>query len=108
MAEMGRYCKAYPLVRFRAFPDWSERPRNAGTETQTGGAKATQLPYQLTDDSMLYLQENLSVTYGIYKDEQVVFDQISPQWEEFCRSELKFEVPDFARNDAPDAPIAEP
>lgn len=47
----------------------------------------------LTDDDFLYLQENYVVTDGIFKDENIIFDKITPQWKEFCQSNLAFEMP---------------
>ncbi|RMF28683.1 MAG: hypothetical protein D6759_15295 [Chloroflexi bacterium] len=84
MAKMGKYCKAYPIERFREYPGWAEkaRPVNKGH---------------------LYLQENYVVTEGIFLDEEIVFDDVTPEWIEFCQETLQFRVPDFKA-----APQAEP
>ena len=88
MAEMGRYCKAYLGKDLRAFPGWDE---GAGRE--------------VGEDDILYVQENLVVTGGIFKDEDVVFDRVTPEWTEFCTHTLAFEIPDYAREDeAPSTP----
>lgn len=82
MAELGRYCKAYPVGRLRAFAGWSETP---------GAAREP-----ITDDSFFYLHDNLCVTDGVFRDEHVIFDRVTPDWERFCREELQFEVPAWA------------
>jgi hypothetical protein len=79
MANMGKYCKAYPAISFREFDGWTENSLESQEE--------------LTDDSILYLQENFAVTHGIFLDEEVIFDQVTPEWMAFCRTTLGFEVP---------------
>lgn len=46
------------------------------------------------------MQENLIVTDSIYIDEHVIFDAVTPAWEEFCKNELQFEIPDFEAESA--------
>jgi hypothetical protein len=67
-----------------SFPDWNGA---FSSEQQTGAPEATE-----TRD-YLFLQENLVVTTGAYLDEGIVFDVITPEWEQFCREELKFSIP---------------
>jgi hypothetical protein len=50
----------------------------------------------LTDGDFLYLQENYVVTDGIFKDENVIFDDVTPAWIAYCQDVLKFEIPDYA------------
>lgn len=85
MAEMGQYCKAYPIARFRSFPGWQEQSANARQP--------------LNDESVLYLQENLVVTDGVFKDEHVIYDRVTPDWELFCRETLQFSVPEWVTNE---------
>lgn len=82
MATMGKYCKAYLLKQLRQFNQWSERQENTSEVNRT-----------LTDDDVLYLQENYVVTDGIFKDENIVFDDVTPEWKEFCHIVLHFEIP---------------
>ena len=85
MSQMGRYCKAYPIANFREYSAWRE--------TAPEGEA-------LTENSILYLQDNLVVTAGVFLDEDVVFDDVTPEWQEFCRAELRFEVPaEIARDE---------
>lgn len=85
MTQMGRYCKAYPIERLAEFPGWPDRLKPAPAEASAGQEPA---PHDY-----LYLQENFTVTEGIFLDEGVVFDEVSPECIEFCRATLKFEAP---------------
>lgn len=76
MATMGKYCKAYLLKQFRQFNQWNE-------------------DQELTEDSVLYLQENYFVTDGIYKDENIIYDNVTDEWKEFCHQVLEFEIPNY-------------
>jgi hypothetical protein len=83
MAVMERYCKAYPVKRFREFPGWTDkRLTNVAQEVS-----------ELGNEGYLFLQESLIVTKGVFTDEDIVFDQVTPEWEKFCSDELKFEAP---------------
>lgn len=88
MPKMGKYCKAYMLPSFREFSGWKENSENARRENES--------PRQLTDADFLYLQENFVVTDGIFIDENVIFDGVTPEWIAFCKNTLKFEVPNYA------------
>lgn len=100
MAEMGRYCKAYYARDFRAFPGWSENVSALRAGKQEVDGKEVEVARTgLNDEDILYLQENFVVTDGIFKDENVVFDQVTPEWEAFCTDTLKFEIPDYAREE---------
>ncbi|MFP5264854.1 MAG: hypothetical protein ACLGJB_23440 [Blastocatellia bacterium] len=95
MAQMGKYCKAYPIPRLRAFKGWTENAQNARKEKRQIDGSEVEAPRELTDEDFLYLQENFTVTDGIFLDENIIFDNVSPEWVEFCKGELKFEVPDY-------------
>jgi hypothetical protein len=41
----------------------------------------------------LYLQENYLVTDGIFKEENIIFDNITAEWKKFCQNTLLFELP---------------
>jgi hypothetical protein len=76
MGQVGKYCKAYLIERFREYGGWPE---------EMGELKR----------GHLYLHENYVVTEGIFMDEDVVFDDVTPEWKDFCEETLGFEVPDF-------------
>jgi hypothetical protein len=47
----------------------------------------------LTDKDHLYLQETYVVTDGVFLDQNIVFDDVTSEWKDFCTHTLKFEVP---------------
>jgi hypothetical protein len=85
MAKMGKYCKAYPITKLRKFNGWSENAE----ERQAGGNEASPIRL-LADEDFLYLQETFVVTDGIFLDENIIFDNVTPEWVEFCKHELHF------------------
>lgn len=93
MATMGKYCKAYPIQRLREFSQWTERSENTRKEKQEIDGQEIEVNRELTDDDFLYLQENYVVTDGIFKDENIIFDHVTPKWKDFCHNILKFEIP---------------
>lgn len=113
MAKMGRYCKAYPVRLFREFRGWKENIQNLRKEKPQGAlpseapagelskklsdgdAMQVDTPRALIDDDHLYLQENFIVTDGIFVDENIVFDEVTPEWLDYCNNTLKFEVPSY-------------
>ncbi|HHP7244066.1 MAG TPA: hypothetical protein ACFE0H_05195 [Elainellaceae cyanobacterium] len=96
MATMGKYCKAYPIKRLREFSQWTERSENTRTEKQDIDGTEVEVNRILTEEDFLYLQENYVVTDGIFKDENIIFDQVTPEWKDFCHIVLGFEIPDYA------------
>jgi hypothetical protein len=93
MATMGKYCKAYPLKKLRQFRQWIENSENTRKEKQEIDGKEIEVQRILTDDDFLYLQENYVVTDGIFKDDNIIFDNVTPEWKEFCHKILTFEIP---------------
>ncbi|SCF07821.1 hypothetical protein GA0070558_12559 [Micromonospora haikouensis] len=70
------YCRAYPEPELVAFDGW---PSPAA---------------DVAGDAVLFLHHDLTVTRSVWPGEQVVFDQVTPAWERFCRDRLGFAVPD--------------
>jgi hypothetical protein len=96
MATMGRYCKAYSVAQLTKFPGWEARVENlAPLENEEDGTEQPRTT--LADDDYLFLQENYVVTDGIFLDEYIIFDRVTPEWQEFCTNELAFEIPDYKR-----------
>lgn len=93
MAIMGTYCKAYPIKKLRQFNQWTENLENARVEKYHVDSKDVDVQRSLTDDVFLYLQENYVVTDGVFKDENIIFDDVTPAWKEFCQKTLEFEIP---------------
>jgi hypothetical protein len=94
MANMGSYCKAYPVERFREYPLWVEKEREKPVEKDQAEAG------QSEGEAYYFLQENYTVTDNIFLDEGVVFDSVTPEWQEFCKMKLEFVIPDFSLQEA--------
>ncbi len=98
MATMGRYCKAYPVRRLREFSGWREELSHLNTDRKDG----REIESVLTDDDILYLQEDYTVTDGVFQDENMVFDTVTDEWKAFCHDQLGFSIPGWITSD--DAP----
>jgi hypothetical protein len=84
-AQQGRkYCAAYPLDELRRFPSW---PTAAAPSAESNGNHAD-------DPDVVFIHEDYKVTKSIWPGENVIFGDVTDQWKEFCRNELKFSVPD--------------
>lgn len=70
-----RFCKAYRVDELRAFAGWPESAPPDGAQ-------------------VLYLHPSLQVTRSMWADQDVVFESDSPEWRQFCRAVLAFDVPD--------------
>ena len=91
MARMGSYCKAHYVRDFSAFPGW--RPNLAQlrpSTTEVDGREIEAARAGLLEDDILYLQEDFTVTDGIFLDENVVFADAGPEWRAFCSDVLGF------------------
>lgn len=86
-----QYCKAYQLAALRQFPDWKENITN-GTENGNGAANGS--GGQFAEDDIVFLHQDFTVTRSMWHNEDVIFDQVTPEWKEFCTNVLDFKVPD--------------
>ena len=98
MPNMGRYCKAYPIMNLREFAGWTENTANARPADDDADAQEGHVSRTFSADDFLYLQENYVVTDGIFIDENIIFDSVTPEWIDFCRNTLAFEVPEYAKD----------
>lgn len=96
MSEMGRYCKAYLLKDLRSFSEWKENFKNVPHRENNTDEQAIDITSELTEESIVYIQENYVVTHGISKDENIIFDNVTSHWIEYCQQQLKFEVPGYS------------
>lgn len=81
---MPRYCKAYKIEDLRKFPKWADTARSSEKD--------------LEDGSLVYIKEELTVTKNcldLDNEDEMILVEITPEWEAFCKEELKFEVPDW-------------
>lgn len=93
MAQMGRYCKAYGVARFQEFAGWRPNEDAVRRDTREVDGKEIEVPVPLTIDRHLYLHESMVVTDGIFFDENIIFSDVTPEWESFCRNILGFCMP---------------
>jgi hypothetical protein len=93
MAKMGRYCKAYPINRLREFNGWSENLQNLRKVKEEVDGAEIEVPRELAENDFFYLQENFTVTDGIFLDQNIIFQDVTPEWIDFCTNTLKFEPP---------------
>ncbi len=105
--EMGKYCKAYLAKQLREYPHWTEKKENARKEKKEVDGKEVETLLELTDDSILYLQENYVVTADIFKDQNIIFDNVTDEWKEYCHGPLGFEIPVYEPINIPVASGAE-
>jgi uncharacterized protein len=89
-----KYCKAYYLRDFRQFPSWVESKINWKDEktqpSENGERKAQSLP----DEEVAFLHQDYTVTQSMWHGENVIFDQVTAEWKDFCAGALKFKAPD--------------
>ena len=93
MTTLGKYCKSFPLQRFREFPGWTENLRNARRIRQVIDGAQVEVARELSDEDYLYLQENFTVTDSIFLDENIIFDTVTEDWVEFCVNVLGVKFP---------------
>lgn len=93
MKKMGKYCKAYPITKFREFSQWTENTNEVRKEKKLVNGEEVEGLRELNEDSYLYLQENFTVTDDIFIDQNIIFGRVTPEWIEFCKNTLNFEVP---------------
>src|SRR5688572_8131781 len=93
MAMMGKYCKSYRLDQFRQFPGWQENSQNARKVKIEIGDQTREVERQLGEEDFLYLQENFTATDGVFFDTNIIFNDVTPEWIEFCQNTLGFRVP---------------
>jgi len=89
MTILGKHCRAYPLSLLREFSGWNEKPENARTVSEEVEGEVVQAPRILTDDDYVYLHANFTVTDGIFIDENIIFDEVTPEWINFCHDVLE-------------------
>ncbi|HEX4713567.1 MAG TPA: hypothetical protein VH164_01425 [Ktedonobacteraceae bacterium] len=78
------YCKAYHLKDLRQFHNWSERAR--GNEAD------------LAEEAIVYLWDDFTVVKTPVSSEAgLLWDEVTSDWQEFCRTTLGFEIPEDLR-----------
>ena len=85
------YARAYLLGELRKFSDWREEKINW---KETIPADENGKSRELSDDDVVFVQEDFTVTQLIWPGENVIFNRTTPEWVDFCTQELQFKVPD--------------
>lgn len=81
---MRKYCKAYHLKDLRQFDSWTEK-RDEGEA-------------ELSDDDVVYLWDDFTVVKSpVIPDKGLLFDEVTPEWRNFCKETLQFEIPEDLR-----------
>ncbi|HEY1348714.1 MAG TPA: hypothetical protein VGF67_03705 [Ktedonobacteraceae bacterium] len=79
-----KYCKAYYLKDLRQFGDWADKCKEEAS--------------LLNDDDVVYLWDDFTVVKSpVIPEDGLLFDAVSPQWQEFCATTLHFEIPEDLR-----------
>ena len=71
-----QYCTAYYLGDLRRYPGWTSDAQD------------------LKDDVVVFLHHDYTVTKSMWPGEDVLFNDVTEQWKEFCTHELRFAIPD--------------
>lgn len=82
---MHNYCKAYKLKDVRQFSGWTEKVPDGGEP--------------LGDDDLCFVWDDYTVTKGALSGDQhgYIYDDVTPEWKDFCHNTLHFEVPEDLR-----------
>jgi hypothetical protein len=81
---MHKYCKAYYISAMRQFPGWTEK--REGNEAE------------LADEAIVYLWDDFTVVRSpVIPDKGLVFDAVTKEWKDFCRTTLQFSIPEDLR-----------
>jgi ankyrin repeat protein len=83
-----KYCKAYHLKDLRQFSGWSEGRINWKKSADETDER------EFGDDDVVFVHQDLIVTQSIWANENVIFNDVTPEWQQFCASVLAFRVPD--------------
>jgi uncharacterized protein len=89
-SSLTNYARAYLLGDLRKFSDWREEKINwkeAIPADENGHS------HELSDNDVVFLHQDFTVTQLIWPGENVIFNQVTPEWQEFCAQELQFKVP---------------
>jgi hypothetical protein len=81
---LRKYCKAYYLRDLRQFNGWTEKREADESE--------------LTDEDVVYLWDDFTVVRSpVIPDKGLIFDTVTPEWQEFCTTSLQFAIPEDLR-----------
>ena len=87
------YCKAYYLKDLRAFSGWKEQKIN-WEDGRYDDPDEGQPKSRLDDEDVVFLHPDYTVTELVWRNENVLFNDVTEAWKTFCHEQLKFRVPD--------------
>ncbi len=94
MAKLGRYSKSYPVELFERFPSWKPLvpPLKSKPHPDTQLSARSDFGDTSSGSGSHYyvLQEDYTVTAGLFLDEDIAFNEVTDEWKEFCRDVLGF------------------
>jgi hypothetical protein len=89
------------LGSLRKYPNWTEshiaRKQNNQDTKETDRLNPNNnrtVDGALTDDKVVFIHQDYSVTESIWHNETVLFDGADASWKEFCTEFLKFKIAD--------------
>jgi hypothetical protein len=90
-----QYSKAYYLKELRQFSGWTESRINWKDNRESLGADGAQGESEsFSDDDIVFLHHDRTVTQSMWHNENIIYNQITREWEAFCTNVLRFQVPD--------------
>jgi len=89
-----KYCKAYVLKDLRQYQGWFESQINWKYKQTNGESAEGNNGIQFSDEDVVFIHQDFMVTKSMWHNENVIFDQTTSEWREFCADVLKFRVPD--------------
>jgi hypothetical protein len=84
------YCKAYYLRDLKQFADW---PAEANL-TAVKDSKESDEETDGDEQRVVFIHQDFTVTASMRHDEEIIFNSITPEWQQFCFGTLAFRVPD--------------
>lgn len=88
--ETQPYCKAYYLKDLRQYDQWGD----IATEPTHRDEKGNDTGEPATDEDIVYVHQDFTVTESMWHGEDVVVGEVSPEWRQFCEQELEFAIPE--------------
>jgi len=90
-----KYCKAYYLKDLRVFPGWSESRINwkeKNVDNQSDDDNVSE--HEFTDDDVVFIHQDHTATRSMYYGEDIIYNEITPEYIDFLENTLDFKVPD--------------
>jgi hypothetical protein len=73
----------------RKFVAWSEKQIGASSQGTAGEDQGG----TLTDSDVVFIHQDYAVTRSIWRDKDVIYDNVDESWKTYCNEALGFRVP---------------